>query len=328
MLILDAMIAIRTSPIALVRWSEMPHAERAIARGEVVRVRRGVFALASEWSALAHWDRYLARVHAVALIHPDAVFCLESAAVLLGLPVMGDPVTVHVLLPPTGTSRQLAGVRTHRSAPERTIVRDAGINLTAPIDTAVDIARHRHNAFGLAVADAALRVDPVLDRDDLIRLNERRLSSRGRNIARWPLARATALAETALESVSRACVEWLGFPMPELQVTFRTHGVEDRCDFLWRTYALCGEADGDLKYDGRFGDPRAILHLQSERDSRLRTRFRAVAHWGWREATDVAPLRGILTGVGLPQVAPEDTAQLVSLRRALTPRTSSAAPHR
>jgi hypothetical protein len=128
-----------------------------------------------------------------------------------------------------------------------------------------------------------------------------------------------------LESISRAVIEWLGFAEPELQVTFRARtGEEDRADFAWRAARLLGEADGDLKYDGRFGSPSVVLRRQSARDNRLREHVRAIAHWGWTDATAVAPLRGILNGAGLRQTGPEDPAQLTSLTRILGAR----APHR
>ncbi len=316
---------IAPSPVPLLRYTEVPHPERAVARGDLIRVRQGVYAAAVLWKALAPWERYLARVHAVAAVYPDAIFCLESAAALLGMPIFGDPVTVHVLVPASGASRLVSGVRTHTTIGERGIVEAGGLAMTTFAETAVDLSRGRHNAVGLSAADAALRADPSLTAHILVALNEGRASSRGRDIARWPLTRASALAETALETVSRSVIEWLGFAAPELQVTFRSaSGEDDRSDFIWMTEGVGGEADGDLKYDGRYGDPRMILRNQSERDTRLREHLRTITHWGWRDATTVDPLRGILLGAGLRPVAREDSARLHSLRRQLAPR----APHR
>lgn len=318
------------SPIPLLKRADIGHAQRAVARGHVVRIRHGVYAPAELWDALPPWDRYLARVHAAALVYPDAVFCLESAAVLLGLPVFGDPKVVHILVSPGGTARETSGVRAHKSRPDRTIIEMSGMRMTSPADTAVDLSRLRHNAVGLAAADAALRLDPLLTREELMNINEARASKRGRDIARWPLTRATALSETALESISHATIEWLGFPAPELQVVFRSpNGELDRTDCLWRAAALAGEADGDIKYDGRFGSPSTVLRRQFIRDTRLRDHHvRDVAHWGWTEATTFAPLRGILTGAGLVPIAPEDSLQLFSMKRLLAPRAPHAIAHR
>lgn len=56
-----------------------------------VRVRAGVYARRFEWERLAPWERYLARVHAYALVAPEAIFAYESAAALRGLPLFGEP---------------------------------------------------------------------------------------------------------------------------------------------------------------------------------------------------------------------------------------------
>jgi hypothetical protein len=286
----------------------------------LVKVRHGVYTFAAPWRALAPWERYLARVHAVALVHPDVIFSHESAAALLGLPVFGDPGIVHVIVAPSGSSRAVAGVRTHRSALGTEIVENGGLSMTSAVNTAVDLARHRHHAIGLSVADAVLRIDSSVTRQLLSAANEGRANARGRNIARWPLERATALAETPLESVSRAVIEWLGFPAPELQSIQRSaDGVEDRRDFVWRAVGLAGEADGDLKYDGRFGDPLNLLRAQRERDARLRRETPRIAHWGWSEATRVEPLRDQLLGLGLRAEWPEHGIYLHTLRRAVAP---------
>lgn len=296
-----------------------------MARGELLRVRHGIYAPRALWQELPPWDRYLARVHAVSLMHPEVVFSHESAAALTGGPVFGDPIIVHVMVDSSSASRLVAGVRTHRTTEDRGVVELGGIAITSWAETAVDIARSRHPAVALAVADAALRADPSLMVDSLTVLNESRSSSRGRNIARWSLSRANALAETALESISSAVIEWLGFPGPDLQVTFDTgNGQSDRSDFVWTDHRLAGEADGDLKYDGRFGDPRGVLRRQAERDHRLRGHVRNIAHWGWSEATSIAPLRSILHAAGVPTVCPENPAALFSLKRSV----SSRAPHR
>ncbi|MFH8250404.1 hypothetical protein ACH3VR_08585 [Microbacterium sp. B2969] len=322
---LQTLPAIMPSPIALLRFADISHPERGVRRSELVRVRAGVYAAALEWEKLAPWERYLARVHAVALLRPDAVFSHESAAALLGLPIFGDPTVVHVLASPGTTARLIAGVRVHNWTGDRELIEVSGMLLTSVADTAVDLARSRHPAIGLSVADGALRLDPRLGVANFVANNEARSSKRGRAIARWPLSAATPLAATAVESVSRAVIEWLGFPPPELQVTLRASTVdEDRPDFLWPDLRVAGEADGDLKYDGRFGSPTDILKRQRVRDARLRTQLKAVAHWGWYEATTVDPLRTLLLGHGLRPIRPENPVPLFSLRRAVAP----SAPHR
>ncbi|MCT9820480.1 hypothetical protein N3K63_09325 [Microbacterium sp. W1N] len=330
MLTLAPVLTIEPSPVALLRSGDVAHPERALDRGELVRVRPGVYAPASARLRLRPWERYLARVHAVARLRPDAVFCHESAAALLGLPIIGDPRTVHVLVSPADAARQSAGIRSHRTSRLPDVTSAGGLVLTTPGVTAVTIARHRHPAVGLATADAALRRDITLTPAELRADNERRVSSRGRNTARWSLLRADGARESVLESVSAAVMEWLGCPAPDTQRAFVSDAGElDRGDFWWGDIGLVGEPDGEFKYDGRFGDPAQLLSARRERDRRLlRGEARAVAHWGWIEVARVWPLRDLLLGHGLPQVRSTDHAPLLSLMHLLTPYDRELTPTR
>jgi hypothetical protein len=253
---------------------------------------------------------------------PDAVFSHESAAVLQGLPVFADPQTVHVLAGPQGTSRLIGGVRVHTGGEARELRLLGALLVTSPVETAIDVSRSRHEVVGLSVADAVLRADPAQTVESLVARNESRPSSRGRRHARWALHRADAASETVLESVSRATIEWLGYPEPFLQQRFLSPGAEDRCDFWWPGARLVGEADGDLKYDGRFGDATALLRDRRVRDARLRTQVRWVAHWAWSDVVDYAALDRILSATGLLRTFPQDTARLTGMGHALSGRPS------
>ena len=318
--------AVVTSPIPLLPSAGVSHAEREIAAGRLVRVRRGVLASAAAWQALTPWDRYTARVHAVAMMHPEAVFCLESAAALLGAPVFGHPRDVHVLDLPSANARLSGGVRCHTTMQDRLIVDAGGLFVTSMVDTAVDISRSRHGALALAVADASLRRDPSASVEVLVARNESRLSKRGRRMARWPLHRATPEAETALESLSRAVIEWLGFDEPELQREFVTNGVLDRCDMWWEGTRVIGEADGELKYDGSLRPTADAMRNEKARDRRLLAHADRIVHWGWADVVHVDPLRGILRRAGLAQRRPESSRELYALTALLGRRPSPEAP--
>jgi len=318
------------SPIALLRAGDVPHAERSLSRGELVRVRRGVYAPGNLWRALPPWEKYLARVHAFGLLAPGAVFSHESAAALWGMPVLGDPVTVHVTVPPSSAARETGGVRAHRATDPPQSVATSGLLVVAPAETAVTLARHRHPAYGLAVVDATLRLDPMATLAELNGDNETRDSIRGRRHARWALERADAKRESVLESVSAAAIEWLGFPLPELQKPFPGFaGGLYRADMWWPDLRLVGEPDGESKYDGRFGDPAELLRARHERDRALRAAgAAAIAHWGWIDVALMSPLRQLLTGHGLRPVHREDSGRLASLAHLLTPYARrSPSPH-
>lgn len=284
--------------------------------GELVSVRRGIYAPASAWHALAPWDRYLARVFAVAMTHPEAVFSHESAGALQGLPVLGDPLIVHVLARRGETARLEGGIRTHTATDTREVLETGGILHTSAREVTVDLARTRHPAYALAVADAALRGDHTLSIESLVAANESRSTGRGRRLARWPLHRASGTSESTLESLSRAVIEWSGFAEPELQTWFvASDGTRDRADFAWPGAGIVGESDGDIKYGGAFGDPLSLLRDRRARDARLREHVRTVVHWSWDDVGDPSRFARILLSAGLQRTGPESTAQLFSLRR-------------
>lgn len=307
------------APIPLLRQrSAATRLDRAAQRGEVLRVSPGVYVEAGAYARLTAWDRYLTRVHAAAATRPDAVFGWESAAALLGLPVFGHPREVHILSTAIGTSRTAQGVREHATADHRTVVRVGGIAVTSIADTVVDLCRARHNAIGVAVADAALRRELGLDRGTLAAINEARLSSRGRRSARWAIDRADARAETVLESVSRCTIEWLGFPLPELQVEVRQGSRTRRLDVFWPEERVGGEADGLVKYDGSIGDPRQTLIDEKAREDGLRRVLNGFARWGWQDLHEPERLAQILRDAGLRQIRPVESLPLATLGPALS----------
>ena len=292
------------------------NATRGTRSGMLTRVTRGVYTPSAEWSKLAPWERYRARVRAASLRHPDAVLFLESAASAHGLPLFGDPVDVHVLGGSEHRSRKSGGVIAHTTTAPRALEAIGGVLVCGLADTVVDFARARHPAIALAVADAALRRDTGLTVEQLVALNESRGTSRGRRRARWVLHRASPFAESPLESVDRAVIEWLGFPDPELQVWIGT----DRVDKWWPGSRIAGESDGDLKYGGPVGQGNDELRRRHRRDARLFERgVAAVPHWGWAETLAVDPLHAILRSAGLRAIHPHNAVPLFSLQRAVSP---------
>lgn len=305
------------SPAALFLQDDWPHAARAVRTGELRRVARGVFAVAAEWEALAPWDRYLGRVHAHARTHPDAVFTLESAAALRGLPVFGEPAHVHVVVAPPAKSYTVHGVRVHSAERLPRSERLGGIQVATPDEIAVALACARHPAVGLAVANAVLRADGALTGRSLQDLALARRTARAIRSATWVFARATRQTESTLEDVSLAVLEWLGFEAPQLQRWFRGSDGDDRVDFWWERERVAGEADGEVKYRG---DGRPALRDRNVRDARLMRRgVRATAHWAWPDTVASEQLRAILLAAGLRPVRPPDIAPLASLRSALYP---------
>ncbi|WP_447944146.1 hypothetical protein [Microbacterium aurum] len=286
------------------------------------RVRAGVWTPLAHWQSLAPWERYAARVHAYLRICPDAILCLESAAVIHGIPLFGEARDIHVYDPSATKSTRFGDVVVHASADARDVVTVEGILVTSMVDTVVDLARVLPPAQALTVADAA--VSPV--QGGVLRLEQLRdraagqINSRGRARLRWVWDRVNGVAESPAEVVSRAVIEWTGFEEPVQQPVFHYEGHTDRTDFGFRSNRALCEADGWGKYD--LDDPaRAEAHLRNEktREDRLRRHGHPFGRWDGAGATKVTPLVRALQATGLRPCHPEQPAMLATLRR--SPRT-------
>jgi hypothetical protein len=278
------------------------------------RVRPGVFARASDWAVLAPWERYLARVHAVARTWADPVFCLESAAALQGMPVFGEPRLVH-LLSADGSTWHEGDVAVHGLRDGRCAVHAEGIRLTTAAETTLDLCRVLPPAFALAVADAFLRSQPAGQPPiDLSARGRAQLNRRGLRQLDWVQVRATGVAESVGESVSRAVIEWLGCEEPELQAEFRFEGRTDRADFFWRRRGIIGESDGYGKYDAaHVAVARAHFIDEKRREDRLRRNVGTVIRWDWKDTLHWRDLWAKLRAGGLVPVRPMNPAMLETL---------------
>jgi len=286
---------------------------RAWHRGDVIRVARGVYADSAAWRELRAWERYLARVHAVAAANPDAIFCGPSSAALRGAQ-LGRANAPICILNPQGTSRTSNGIRVVTSDDQRRVECVDGILLTSTEDTIIDLARTESRPAGLAYADALLRRDRGARPEKLRALNEARLSSRNRDRARWALERATGIPESVLESLSLAVIELGGFELPDLQVEFSAEGPTDRADFYWRSRDVIGEADGDVKYSGELADPTEAIRKEKLREARLRRQVSSHLRWGWGEYTAPDRLLSMLDRTGIPRIAAPDGIALAGIR--------------
>lgn len=304
-------------PLLLARERSMtgPRLDRDAA---LRRVRAGAYVDDAAWRSLAAWDRYRVRVLAVHATWTAPVFCLESAASLLGLPLFGEPRFVH-LLDPGGRSWREGDVVVHGTRDERSIrTLDGGIQVTALSDAVLDLARVMPPAFGLAIADAAGRLGAA---DlDLSAKGRAQSNRRGVRTLDWIEPRIDTDAESPGESVSRAVIEWLGYEAPESQVRFAYEGEHDRSDFYWRRRRIVGESDGYGKYDA--SDPAAMKEhfvREKRREDRLRRHEGGFARWDWSDTMRADPLDRALRAAGLEPIAERNRAGLATL--AVNPRS-------
>lgn len=285
--------------------------------GALQRVWPGVYAAAPTAAQTGQREaaaRYLQRVRAAAHQMPGQVFTSYSAAVLLGLPIVGRwPQQVYVLARSPNGSRR-AGVRSvgHRGPIPATTV--DGIRVTVPAHTVIQIAREAPLAAALVAADAALRHPPYAKRPPLLTLadlhstDERLRPYRGQVPVAAVLQRATPLADSPLESISRLVIEELGFAAPQLQHRIWLPGLGEYVwvDFYWPELGIAMEADGHGKYldaGSATGAAERVVH-EKRREDELRGQVHHFGRWGWDEAWKVYPLERKLERAGVPRTRP------------------------
>lgn len=308
--------AVTRAPLPFVTIKEGRMLGIRLSSPEYLRVRSGIYVNRAQYVALPSWKRYAVRVHAFVRKHPDAVLCLESAAVILGIPYFNEPKDIHVYDPERAASRRFGDVVVHTSDDPRMVGSAGSILTTSPMDTAVDLIRMLPPAQGLAVADAAIAPAQggFSDLAELRALSEAQRNRRGRARLRWVWSHADARAESPAESVSRAVIGWCGFEHPELQREFEYEGARDRVDFLFPSTGAIGEADGWGKYE--LDDPnKAAQHLRDEkrREDRLRRHGHPFSRWDLADAWRVNPLANALRAARVPIVRPREHAFLTTI---------------
>lgn len=301
---------------------------RAYTRGDLVRVRAGVYYRKPAWLALKAWERYAATVAAVAASDPSVGFCYLTGLRVWRLPTPGVPTHIHILtqsphkagrLPPTTWAakdprtgltglERIRGYGIFRHHWDADIVDAHGFRVTSLVQTVVDSVVRLELPAAVAVADAVLgrgrKEGEGLTRIDFQPALAGLASAAKRRRILEVLSLANEAAESAGESRSRALIHILGFPPPELQRTFYdVEGFIARTDFFWPDHGVVGEFDGDVKYldDDLLGErsTRDVILAEKKREDRLRALGYAVVRWDWKAITDPDILRRKLEACGL-----------------------------
>lgn len=285
--------------------------------GRLVAVRRGVYVPAPGRHELSSVVRHREMAFAVAHQRPGVVFAGITAAVLSGMPIVGGAPRDVVVLASGRSGRRRNGVVEIVRRVDAPIITDDGIAVTPAVDTLIEVARTRPLLTALTMADAALRVPrfgaghAATTIEPLRNAFVARLPFPGSRRVVAVLDRATAQAETPLETLSRLRIEELGFPPPELQVLVHRPrgGGPAFLDFAWPDHGVWGEADGRGKYlgsgsaDGDRRSPAEIVRDEKERENDVRSATGwTCGRWDWDEAWNGGVLRRILLQAGLPLV--------------------------
>jgi len=281
-----------------------------------VRLADGVYLPGPTWLALDGDERFLARVHAVALANrPGLVFSHYSAAALWSLPLVGawpHAPEVVVGMGAVGASRRSYSARRY-PLPDSPDLID-GLLVTPVARTLVDLGRSAPLETSVAMMDHALAPAegrrPVIrtahvERDGLLAEHGMIQSSRGRRRCQLAIDLADGNSGSPGESVSRVVMHVLGVPAPILQHPFYDgDGLIGYVDFWWPEFGLIGEFDGYGKYlreDLLAGQTTAqALIAEKRREDRLRRCGPRVTRWDWATARSTSRLRHHLVEAGLP----------------------------
>lgn len=298
------------------------HSARRLARqaesGKLKRVRRGIYLPTEVWDALKPWEKYRVRIQAV---HESAesppVFARESAAQIMGLPIIGAPEEVQTVISPGKSGGQSnRGVRRINALegdpPPWQVF---GLLLTPPPQTARDLAVRLPLTGSLPSMDKLLQ-RKLLDgcptdrqrfftEDDVISASSLLPFRTQRHRVERVLSVADPLSGSPGESYSRAIMIEHGFPHPALQVPFSdSRGFIGRPDFDWEEYKTLGEFDGYEKYSAqrylKGRAPSEVVVEEKNRENRLRAKGYNVVRWVWDDLKDSRRLVRLLHEAGLP----------------------------
>lgn len=290
--------------------------QSAVRRGTLVRVRRGWYCDGALWRESDALGRHLLRAAAVSDDGDEPLLFAETAAVVWGIPLLGDPPEdVMVLAAASAGGKSEPGVRRSatgwRRAPRS---RERGLVVTPPARTAVDLACVRGFTAGVVAMDHLLARG--VPRSEFEGALMTRTSRYGSAAARTAIAFADARAESPGESVARAAFLLLGFEVPDLQVAFRDDDGLMRVDFFWRATRTVGEFDGRLKYTGGSDTGGAdVLWREKLREDRLRRQVDSIVRLTWRDVRSPDRLARLLSAAGVPRSARGITTAVPVRRR-------------
>jgi hypothetical protein len=254
---------------------------RSVARGELVRIHRGVYLSAERWRAADPIARHRYKMRALADLNDGPmVFSHQSAAVIWGLPIIGEPPPAPHVMQPSGSGiSHRHGAVLHQSAGIDVVDR-AGFSVTGLQQTVIDLASSLPVTHGMPALDFALsEASPMrLDGEVVRAWVAANRPFRGVRRVDAALGIATGLGQSALESVSLVRFAESGMPRPRQQVEISTELGSYWVDFYWPEADVVGEADGRAKYQ----KPEDVWR-EKRREDAIRARVRGFVRWSWSD---------------------------------------------
>lgn len=263
--------------------------KRAANRGDLARLRRGVFRVRPDPGA-SPADTYRELVVASALESGDPLVSHISAAALYDLPLVeADLDWVHTTCARTSGGQRVGGVHRHVGHRQDCTRRIDGVLVTSPARTLIDLARTTSLRTAVPAIDEAMRTG-LVRREELVA----DLASCGRQHgsarARIALRLADGRCESPGESLSKVVLHTLRIEIPvsQVEVFSATGRLLGRCDFWVEGTATLGEFDGLVKYGGIPDGPnaRAALIAEKRREDAIRHEGGVLLRWIWKDLYD------------------------------------------
>ncbi|KRF09302.1 hypothetical protein ASH00_06655 [Arthrobacter sp. Soil782] len=249
---------------------------RLVERGILARLQVNAYVPAKYWKSLSNAEQGRFRVMAhnrARLALTQSAYSHTSAARIHRLTLWDVDDRIHITQPSSGSSREHnPDVVRHRAKllPGEVDMVD-GLQVTSLARTAVDSARLLSFRQGLITADHALHLG--VQRAELHQVLQRQTGYKGVQIARQVVEKASALSESAGESLTAHLLAGMPIPPPEQQLVVRTRFGEHRIDFGWREQKLALEFDGKTKYFDYAPTPEVLFQE--------RRREKALMEQGW-----------------------------------------------
>lgn len=292
-------------------------------RGELVRVRRGTYARSAYWAELNERQRH--GLQAAALVNTTRtppIFNFQTAALLWGLGVVGVPKHLCTVTADPSGGRSKHGIRRSFGACDSGVAQLGGFRVTDKVRTTIELAASLNFAEALAIVDSsrrnqrwgdALEVDnwnkdkpwgPPVGVGDLAGGVSSLISQSRRRRAGAILELSSDKSESVGESMSRAQMILLNFPVPSLQGSFALRtGRTARTDFWWPELDLVGEFDGYGKYLRkklrRTQTIQEAVMAEKTRENGLRALGLTVVRWDWSDMMNPRSFARILNDGGL-----------------------------
>lgn len=277
--------------------------QTALASGRITRLKPGVF-IATDALPEDPVAMHLQRALAEQVVAPGRVASHETAALALGLPLRRTRQEaqgrIHVTRAsaPQERTRRNARLQVHLGQlPDHHVMSTpAGLRVTTPARTALDVAVGLELPDALMIVDAAMRMELMdlagsLDRrhyrDIRLCVASARPLQESLPYAASPrtarhldlvLSLADLRRESPLESWSCGHFHLAGLPEPTLQKRIRTPLGDMYPDCAWEDFHVIGEADGE----GKYADQSAFAR-EKERESAFRDLGWSVFRWTGRE---------------------------------------------